>query len=344
MRRIIGDGPKSDNQKSVADERGIGCMQEYIVFSFPDEKSYVCEREKKLADAILQKNKNLWPAVVFFASGLSPELIYAQCTFPLRPSDDYNYKEASGLNNFLRRDAVVPFMREYNVSSLIVCSGSLADGLYGLDEPRIEESLFVVKDNTFRAERYHGLQKFSARGSVTAEQAKVVERLVVESQSASKRADELRKLQKPVARPVYTNNATGMVEVARPEEKKSRDPADPQFRCPLCGWSPRKDDRWSCSCGHIWNTFDTGGVCPACAYQWTVTTCLSCEQRSPHSDWYEKVGERPLAGSQSAAESVDELRKLQKPVAASVHSNDTAGKVEAGQPDGIRGFLKRLFG
>jgi len=35
---------------------------------------------------------------------------------------------------------------------------------------------------------------------------------------------------------------------------------------PLCGWSPRKDDRWSCSCGNEWNTFgntfDTGGYAP----------------------------------------------------------------------------------
>ena|SRR5215469_7441757 len=35
------------------------------------------------------------------------------------------------------------------------------------------------------------------------------------------------------------------------------------IRCPLCGWSPREDDRWSCTCG---NAFDTGGVCPACLY------------------------------------------------------------------------------
>src|ERR1019366_5214284 len=41
----------------------------------------------------------------------------------------------------------------------------------------------------------------------------------------------------------------------------------PRIRCPLCGCSPRKDDRWSCTCGHIWNTFDTGGVCPACLKQ-----------------------------------------------------------------------------
>ena len=33
----------------------------------------------------------------------------------------------------------------------------------------------------------------------------------------------------------------------------------PPIRCPLCGWWPCKEDLWSCSCGHQWNTFDTGG-------------------------------------------------------------------------------------
>jgi len=47
-------------------------------------------------------------------------------------------------------------------------------------------------------------------------------------------------------------------------EEKSREPSGPRIRCPLCSWSPRKDDRWFCTCGCEWNTFDTGGVCPAC--------------------------------------------------------------------------------
>src|SRR6202021_1918160 len=73
-----------------------------------------------------------------------------------------------------------------------------------------------------------------------------------------------------------------------PEQEKSLDPFGPRIRCPLCGWSPRNDDRWSCSCGNEWNTFDTGGVCPACLHQWTSTQCLSCKQWSAHSDWYAK--------------------------------------------------------
>lgn len=83
--------------------------------------------------------------------------------------------------------------------------------------------------------------------------------------------------------------------VALPETKigtggeEQLGPSGPRIRCPLCGWSPAQSDLWSCTCGHSWNTFDTGGVCPACLYQWTETQCLRCHKWSPHSDWYEQV-------------------------------------------------------
>ena len=70
------------------------------------------------------------------------------------------------------------------------------------------------------------------------------------------------------------------------DEEKGHEPSGPQIRCPLCGWKPRKEDRWMCACGHIWNTFDTGGVCPACLHQWTTTQCLACHHWSAHSEWY----------------------------------------------------------
>jgi hypothetical protein len=72
------------------------------------------------------------------------------------------------------------------------------------------------------------------------------------------------------------------------EHEKGREPSGPRIRCPLCGWVPRKHDVWMCSCKHLWNTFDTGGVCPACLHQWAVTQCRACHKFSPHSDWYEE--------------------------------------------------------
>ena len=38
--------------------------------------------------------------------------------------------------------------------------------------------------------------------------------------------------------------------------------------CPCCGWEPGRHDRWACTCLHLWNTFDTGGVCPSCGREW----------------------------------------------------------------------------
>src|SRR4051794_35312231 len=70
------------------------------------------------------------------------------------------------------------------------------------------------------------------------------------------------------------------------EEKKRGATEPPGIRCPFCGWSPRKEDKWFCTCGNDWNTFDTGGVCPACLHQWAETQCLACSRWSPHSLWY----------------------------------------------------------
>ena len=71
-----------------------------------------------------------------------------------------------------------------------------------------------------------------------------------------------------------------------PDLEKGGEPSGPRIRCPLCSWSPRQEDLWMCTCMHCWNTFDTGGVCPACLHQWLETKCPSCHRWSPHSDWY----------------------------------------------------------
>ena len=59
--------------------------------------------------------------------------------------------------------------------------------------------------------------------------------------------------------------------------------------CPKCEWRPSAEDRWQCSCLHVWNTFDTGGTCPACANTWLDTRCLACLAWSPHAEWYHEA-------------------------------------------------------
>lgn len=63
-------------------------------------------------------------------------------------------------------------------------------------------------------------------------------------------------------------------------------PIVPGIRCPKCEWAPRANCRWSCKCGHLWNTFDTRGLCPECGHQWEITGCLQCGEMSPHTNWY----------------------------------------------------------
>jgi len=56
--------------------------------------------------------------------------------------------------------------------------------------------------------------------------------------------------------------------------------------CPKCEWEPDGKPYWQCSCGHHWDTFSTGGRCPACKKVWEDTQCISCHKWSPHLDWY----------------------------------------------------------
>jgi hypothetical protein len=66
-----------------------------------------------------------------------------------------------------------------------------------------------------------------------------------------------------------------------------------RIRCPKCQWEPARHDTWCCSpgCGHVWNTFETRGLCPGCAKAWMETACLRCNAWSPHDDWYEDADE-----------------------------------------------------
>ncbi|HTI97960.1 MAG TPA: hypothetical protein VL527_03575 [Dongiaceae bacterium] len=61
--------------------------------------------------------------------------------------------------------------------------------------------------------------------------------------------------------------------------------------CPKCQWEPRPLDRWMCypGCKHLWNTFDTCGVCPLCGKNWEDTMCPACHRWSRHAEWYHEL-------------------------------------------------------
>jgi C4-type Zn-finger protein len=72
---------------------------------------------------------------------------------------------------------------------------------------------------------------------------------------------------------------------------------EPEIRCPHCRWRPQAEDRWHCvpSCGTVWHTFWTGGVCPGCGWRWEKTQCLACQKVSPHKAWYHFPTDEPSA-------------------------------------------------
>ncbi len=63
-----------------------------------------------------------------------------------------------------------------------------------------------------------------------------------------------------------------------------------KIECPKCGWEPDGGAYWQCTCGCIWNTFETAARCPQCKKQWKYTACIphrgGCPEKSPHLDWY----------------------------------------------------------
>ncbi len=75
-------------------------------------------------------------------------------------------------------------------------------------------------------------------------------------------------------------------DLDRDADLEAPDGGGSRIRCPRCGWLPRAESLWSCTCLHAWNTFDTGGRCPAGGRQWLETACLRCHRWSKHRDWY----------------------------------------------------------
>jgi hypothetical protein len=87
---------------------------------------------------------------------------------------------------------------------------------------------------------------------------------------------------------------SGGVELdATAEAPVMRSPDGRLIRCPKCSFQPPEGTRWVCKCGHLWNTFWTSGLCPACHFQWEVTSCQRCHEMSDHKAWY--VAEPPIS-------------------------------------------------
>lgn len=59
-----------------------------------------------------------------------------------------------------------------------------------------------------------------------------------------------------------------------------------KIACPSCGWNPNGEPLWTCSCGHIWDTFSTKGKCPKCNTHWKETYCPICDKTNEHEKWY----------------------------------------------------------
>jgi hypothetical protein len=87
------------------------------------------------------------------------------------------------------------------------------------------------------------------------------------------------------ARITAASSTTG-THRGEPHGLAMRSPDGPLIRCPKCLFQPSDDIRWSCKCGHLWNTFWTAGKCSACHLQWEETMCPHCGEMSEHRAWY----------------------------------------------------------
>ncbi len=67
--------------------------------------------------------------------------------------------------------------------------------------------------------------------------------------------------------PNLPGTSPGRIARVRLDGPAMRSPDGSLIRCPKCQFEPPNNCRWSCKCGHAWNTFWTSGLCPACRFQ-----------------------------------------------------------------------------
>jgi Zn-finger nucleic acid-binding protein len=97
-------------------------------------------------------------------------------------------------------------------------------------------------------------------------------------------AKELSRLQK--LSPAEFERPGTAAQQAVTEETTPAPAAATSPRCPACRTPVSRGDRWQCSCGTVWNAFDTQGRCPRCQRQWDETKCPRCGRWSERAAWY----------------------------------------------------------
>jgi Zn-dependent protease len=67
-------------------------------------------------------------------------------------------------------------------------------------------------------------------------------------------------------------------------------PKHEQYHCPSCKQSPPAVPLWKCACGTQYDTFATGGACPACGRAFPATQCPRCGEAYPFALWAPSMG------------------------------------------------------
>lgn len=81
-------------------------------------------------------------------------------------------------------------------------------------------------------------------------------------------------------------NCWGGLRHAQALAKLAKLPRREGFSCPNCKSAPPAGDHWQCgNCQQPFDTFQTQGVCPYCAAQFSTTTCSECGKAHPINQW-----------------------------------------------------------
>jgi hypothetical protein len=51
---------------------------------------------------------------------------------------------------------------------------------------------------------------------------------------------------------------------------------DERNGCWSCDFIDQGKKYWNCTCGCVWNPFETNGICPLCKYMWDYIQCPTC--------------------------------------------------------------------